>query len=47
MWVVGSRQYKDFEEYLLPQEKMERIKGETSSSINNSNQHRSVFTGTI
>ncbi|AOM14333.1 transposase for transposon (plasmid) [Bacillus thuringiensis Bt18247] len=26
MWVVGSRQYKDFEEYLLPQEKWKELK---------------------
>ncbi|MBM7714540.1 hypothetical protein JOC94_001512 [Bacillus thermophilus] len=26
MWVVGSRQYKDFEEYLLPQEKWKALK---------------------
>ncbi|HDR7612929.1 TPA: Tn3 family transposase [Bacillus mycoides] len=26
MWVVGSRQYKDFEEYLLPQEKWNELK---------------------
>lgn len=26
MWVIGSKQYKDFEEYLLPQEKWSELK---------------------
>lgn len=26
MWVLGSKQYKDFEEYLLPQEKWYELK---------------------